>query len=146
MKKKASHSIRVGTLTEVFIKHSSATKKKKGCCVGRWMLWWDNGGNSGETEVEEKSNQGPWIPVLVFAGYGTVNRTPLPQPLKRTSPINRTHNKKRRYEKKTYLGAVMAVGCVEVVVVSDEQTPSNSHFKQGRWKWWWSKWWWWWLK
>ena len=73
-------------------KHSSATKKKKGCCVGRWMLWWDNGGNSGETEVEEKSNQGPWIPVSVFAGYGTVNRTPLPQPLKRTSPIYRTHN------------------------------------------------------
>ena len=36
--------------------------------------------------------QGPWILVMAFAGYGTINWTPLPQLLKRMSPINRTRN------------------------------------------------------
>ena len=59
--------------------------------VGRkWWDWdWDNGGTVSEME---NLNQGPRLPVSAFASYGTINQTPLPQPLKRTSPINRTRN------------------------------------------------------
>ena len=36
--------------------------------------------------------QGPQFPASLFAGYGTINQTPLLQPHKRTSPIYRTRN------------------------------------------------------
>ena len=90
VKKRASHSIRVGTITEVSITNILKCNEEEMCwssdaMVGQWR-------NSGEIEAEVKSNQGAWILVSAFAGYGTVNRTPLPQPLKRTSPINRTRN------------------------------------------------------
>ena len=92
MKKRASHLIQVGTITKVFITNIlKCNEEEKGALcwssdamVGQWR-------NSGETEAEEKSNQGPWIPVSAFASYGTVNWT-LPQPLKIMSPINRTCN------------------------------------------------------
>ena len=93
VKKRASHSIRVGTITEVLITNIlKCNEEEKGALcwssdamVGQWR-------NSGEIEAEVKSNQGAWILVSAFAGYGTVNRTPLPQPLKRTSPISRNRN------------------------------------------------------
>ena len=70
------------------------TSQKTTLLGQKWWDWdWDNGGTVLETE---NLNQGPRLPVLAFAGYGTVNRTPLPQPLKRTSPINRTHNKTQK--------------------------------------------------
>ena len=51
----------------------------------------DRWANTVENDLR-KLNQGPLLAVSAFAGYGTVNRTSLPQPLKRTSPINRTRN------------------------------------------------------
>ena len=66
------------------------TSQKTTLLGWKWWDWdWDNGGTVLETE---NLNQGPHLPVLVFAGYGTINQTPLPQLLKRTSPINRTRN------------------------------------------------------